>query len=1450
MALDDLGLITVIGPGPDRLTAREWAEALWLARRVSGRPGITPQRRDAAPPLPPEAPPTPPGPQSEPPPSPRPRLPAGNALPRQPTSVPGPAPASARAGIAAGPQTGTAGPLFDADPRPGALRDPLGLARALRPFNRRVRTHRNPALDEEATAVRSAELGRWDLVLTDLPDRWFEVTLVVERSTSMSVWYGIVRDLVRLLRNQGAFADVRVCWLDTRGGGAVLRAESGSATCGPAALTHPRRSRLILLMSDCVGAGWAQGVVPRLLRSWAREAPVAVLQPLPARLWDLCEAVPVDLRLRTRAPGLPNSLLELRRGGAWVRPGDADDAGEEPVPVPVPVLAMEPAWLAGWARLVTAAPAPHHDVAALLIEGGHLATASLPPLEPEARGAAVPADTAVRRFQRLASPAGRLLAARLAMVPLRDDVLSAVREPVTRMAGPLPMAEILLGGLLSMRPEPGSSRPSFAFLEGVRGQLLRTLGRAEILRTLQEVAARAAQVTGARPDLLAELVAAPSSWSPERLSDEDRELLEAAGPALSALGPAYSTPLDRVTGPLVRGADGQETPGGTSTSGPPATRPADAPAMTTRPAPASENALKTPAEQSGSAHAAGTPTEPHSAREEPAPPGRTPPSMPLAGRHFFGRSPELARLHGILHGEGQAAVLPHALYGLGGVGKTRLAIEYARRHSGEYDRVWWIDAAQTAVIREQLASLAAELGVAEGPGDTVERVLAALSSGDSVRRWLLVLDNAGPPESVAPYIPSPVSAPGRVGHVILTSRDAGWTNRVDSLRVDVFNQAESREFLRSRTPWVSEADADRLAEELGHLPIALEQCAALMIQTGLGTGELLELLASRPSELLAETASPGDRSVAKLWRASMDSLARDHPGALDLLRLLAFFGPEPVAQSFLPDARALPLPASLFALAHDPLERGRTIRAINQYSLLTIDQERGTAQMHRLLRGFLQNELPAREQEAWRHLIHQMLAAHDPGASQRTDAWARLAEILPHIEPTGLPRSTDGSCRQTVLTTLGYLFARGDFQGTVEFARRIVTEWREILGPDHPQTLSAMRLQASAHWQLSQFGESRPLNQEALRLLRATVGDDHEDTITVAGATAADERAAGHFEEALILDRGAYERSVRRYGEESANTLRATHNYAVSLRVNGYYTEALELDRRVHESRRTVLGHRARSTLFSVNNVARDLRECGRYAEALRLQRTTLAVYREEFGETHPDTLRALKNLAVSCRKAGALREGLELATDVHERYEKLLGGDHVDTIAAVTNLANDLRLTGDPEGAVRCGADALERYRARFGERHPITSTAAVNYAAALRAGGADDQALALDERTVSSLARALPEDHPWLLMARVNLASGLSRAGERARARALGEECADRLERRYGDRHPVTLVALLNLALDLVEAGVDERDRGEDLLATVHRRYLDTLGPDHPEARGAAARRRGECDIEPPPL
>ena len=364
--------------------------------------------------------------------------------------------------------------------------------------------------------------------------------------------------------------------------------------------------------------------------------------------------------------------------------------------------------------------------------------------------------------------------------------------------------------------------------------------------------------------------------------------------------------------------------------------------------------------------------------------------VPQRNRNFIGREDLLTELHSRSDGTKPTAVLPQAIHGLGGVGKTQLAIEYIYRYASEYQVVWWIPADEVALVRSTLAGLAKRLGITgiapDRVEDTVAAVLDALRRGEPYDRWLIIFDNADQPNQIREFIPQ------GPGYVIVTSRNRGWTQIVEAMQVDVFTRDESLRYLSRRVPGINPDGAARLAEELGDLPLALEQAAALLSETGVLTVDVyLRLLSDESDRILGETPAPTDYPVpvAAAWSLSVMRLREKTPHAMELLQRCAFFGPAPISLDLLNRGRHAVGPPLKVTLS-DPILMDRAIRALGRYSLAKIDNYRRTIEMHRIIQRLIRNELDSEDRFAMRHEVHLLLAASDPGDPDKKDNWPGL----------------------------------------------------------------------------------------------------------------------------------------------------------------------------------------------------------------------------------------------------------------------------------------------------------------------------------------------------------------------------------------------------------------------------------------------------------------------------
>nr|WSW69345.1 tetratricopeptide repeat protein [Streptomyces sp. NBC_00995] len=413
-----------------------------------------------------------------------------------------------------------------------SLESQRALNRAMRPLRRMVGSRTDLVLDEAATVERMAETSLPEPVLRPRPERWLSAVLVVDDGPSMVLWQRYAAEVRALLESQGAFHDLRLHGLDSSGGpGPMLHGRPfapGPRT--PAVLrTDPVRPTLVLVLSDMVGPAWHSGAVPALLRSWGRQAPVTIVQPLPERMWPAPGGRPAErLLVRSRHPAAPSRALRVTHP---VLPPELVSY----VGTPVPVLEAVEGRVAPWVSLLTEGDS-RSALPVLMIPD----TGPEPPARDSAEGTAPPPSLSssaspeerFRRFREAASPEGRRLAGALASVtPLTLPVMRLVHEAHRTAAGGTfhraQLAEVFLGGLLrrSGRSATGDGA-EYAFLPGVADLLLDTVRTSVALDTADRVSAYLLERSGPGPEFRARL----SGDGP----DATTSLPEHAGPFAAA----------------------------------------------------------------------------------------------------------------------------------------------------------------------------------------------------------------------------------------------------------------------------------------------------------------------------------------------------------------------------------------------------------------------------------------------------------------------------------------------------------------------------------------------------------------------------------------------------------------------------------------------------------------------------------------------------------------------------------------------------------------------------------------------------------------------------------------------------------------------------------------------------------------------------------------------------
>jgi hypothetical protein len=829
-----------------------------------------------------------------------------------------------------------------------------------------------------------------------------------------------------------------------------------------------------------------------------------------------------------------------------------------------------------------------------------------------------------------------------------------------------------------------------------------------------------------------------------------------------------------------------------------------------------------------------------SVRTQPVPPdvwGGVPPR----NSNFTGREDLLQQLRDTLAQHTQSALVPQPLHGLGGIGKSQTAVEFAYRNQFDYELVWWVQADDEPSIRRSLTSLARRLGLAESTDvdENVDRVLDALRVGIPHRNWLLIYDNAPEPSAVQRYLPN---GPGQV---LVTSRSRSWSGVPTAIEIDVFTPQESVALLQKRWSGLTEEWALTLAEELGHLPLALEQAVSVHEQTGMPLADYLRALESSPRIILDE-GMPANypRTVAAALELAYDSVKASSPAAAYLLQLCAFISSQPIAIPLLIRGRSAQPNSEL----QDDILMRRAIRELGRYALVQLDPGRDFIRVHSLIRAVLRDSIPTDERAAVQQTAHAMLAAANSGTPDEPATWPRHAQIAPHVVPAGMILSLERGVRQVVLDQIRYHFAIGDYTTSVDLGQATVDSWRASCGPDDEYTLLAARHVANSMRVLGKYKDARELNQDTLDRLTSSLGADHEHTLLTRQDLAANLRVAGRFHEALELDLHNLDRHRAVLGERDPDTLRALSNLALNYRILGDFRKAFELDDENVGLRREIYGEDHTRTLFSYVCLIRDLYALGNFQRGLALAREKIPIHEQKLPANHADLLLAKRNLAILLRKAGHNNEALQQSVELYDACRSKFGRHHEHTLSAMMTLSNAHRVTGDLAAALKIGQEALTWYRDVLGEEHAFTLGCQINVAIALRLLDRKPEADALNDEALAKLLALLGEDHPYTLCATNTKANSLAAEGRVEEARVLGEQTLARSRVVRGEHHPITLGCAINLAFDLEKEGnlVDANRLRRDTLDQLGVQ----LGTDHPETMNAGVYRRIESDVEVPAM
>ncbi len=589
------------------------------------------------------------------------------------------------------------------------------------------------------------------------------------------------------------------------------------------------------------------------------------------------------------------------------------------------------------------------------------------------------------------------------------------------------------------------------------------------------------------------------------------------------------------------------------------------------------------------------------------------------------------------------AIAGKAVHGLGGVGKTRLAVEYAWRYAEEYTAVLFVGSESTSDLRRNLAALCGRtiLDLPEQEATEEEiREAAVLRWLNGHSGWLLILDNVDS-EDTAVAVDALV-ARLRGGHVLLTGRLARWSAEIDEIELDVLTATAAAEFLLARTKKrrsTSEDDklAVVLARELGFLPLALEQAGAYIAERRLTFVGYLEEWKSKHDAVLGwfdPRVSRYPKSVAVTWQTSFDRLSEQ---ARRLLERLAWLGPEPIPESLLD----VPVPES----SGDESSRDALVE-LASYSLATRDDETPTFTVHRLVQDVTRGRLRTSD-EALRKALGWMNSAFtgDPGDVRN---WPMLEPVVPHARAVSEYADAAGITDPTtwLMNQLGYLFFQKALPDEAEpLMRRALELDAKSFGPGHPNVARNLNNLAQLLQVTNRLSEAEPLMRRALDIDEKSFGRGHPNVAIRLNNLAQLLQATNRLSEAEPLMARVVTIFEKSFGKNHPNAATALNNLALLLQATNRLSEAEPLMRRALDIDEKSFGPGHPNVAIDLNNLAHLLQATNRLSEAEPLMRRHVAIFLDfthRAGHEHPHMQQAFVNYAGLLQDMGKSEEEIK----------------------------------------------------------------------------------------------------------------------------------------------------------------------------------------------------------------
>ena len=790
-------------------------------------------------------------------------------------------------------------------------------------------------------------------------------------------------------------------------------------------------------------------------------------------------------------------------------------------------------------------------------------------------------------------------------------------------------------------------------------------------------------------------------------------------------------------------------------------------------------------------------------------------SVPYQRNAFFtGREALIEMLHQRLRAD-QAGALSqaYALHGLGGIGKTQIALEYACRYALEYSAVFWIEAETIESVLASLGRIAASLQLPERDETDQQRMVAAVQHWLTTNgTWLLIWDNVEDPALLQRFLP-----PVRQGATLITTRRQALGTLAQSIELPPMTLEEGTQFVLRRAQFLKEDpteeqlshDAKPLPHEweaaqalvrmMGGLPLALDQAGAYIEETGCNVSAYLQRYEQQRTLLLDRRGTAGrdhPQAVTTTFALAYAQVRQQNPLAADLLCLCAFLSAEGIPEElFLTDAThpaedddsctANPLVMDLYQL-------DQAIAALRNFSLVQRQPEAHTLSLHRLVQIILQDEMDTQERTAFQQRVVSLLHALLPEVTH--DNWKQWERLLPHVLlcETAISDHTGGlELAEVLRKSAEYLRERAQYEQAEPLFQRALRIQKQALGPDHPQVARSLYGLAFMHSRQGKYTQAEPLFQQALHIQKQALGPDDPQVAQSLYGLAFLSNEQGKYAQAEPLFQQALRIWEQVLGPDHLQVAYPLNGLTVVYRMQTKYAQAEALCQRALDIREHLLGSEHPDVAASLYNLADIYREQGKYEQAEVLYQRSLRIWEQTIGPEHPQLANSLNGLAViSCEQ-----KKYEQAEALYQRalhiWEHALGSEHSLVAYALNNLG-ELYMEQAKYALVEpLYQRSLSILKQTRGPEHPEVAYLLNGLATLYREMGRYEEAESLFQQALTIREQQLSQHHPDRARSLAGLAKLYEKRGQYEQAEPLLQEACLIFEHSLGQAHPETVKA-----------------------------------------------------------